>query len=74
MEPNSKWRSFWKNFTAGLGDKDMILNIIKAEYINEYNVKLFFNDGLEKTVDLKDYIQSKKHPFFQPLKQVDNFR
>ena len=52
----------------------MILNITKADYINEFRVKLLFNDGLEKIVDLKDYIMSKKHPFFEPLKQVDEFK
>ncbi len=52
----------------------MILNITKAEYINEFKVKILFNDGLEKIVDLKNYINSKKHPFFQPLKQVEEFK
>ena len=52
----------------------MILNIIKAEYIQEFTVKIWFNDGLEKIVDLKNYIHTKKHPFFQPLKQIDEFK
>lgn len=52
----------------------MILNITKADYINEFKVKILFNDGLEKIVDLKNYINSKKHPFFQPLKDIENFK
>lgn len=52
----------------------MILNITKAQHIEEFKVKVWFNDGLEKIVDLKNYINSKKHPFFQPLKQVDEFK
>ena len=52
----------------------MILNIIKADYIDEFKVKILFNDGLEKIVDLKNYINSKKHPFFQPLREVENFK
>ena len=52
----------------------MILNITKADYINEFKVKILFNDGLEKIVDLKNYIHSKKHPFFQPLKQIKKFK
>lgn len=52
----------------------MILHVIKADYINEFKVRIFFNDGLEKIVDLKNYINSKKHPFFQSLKQVDEFK
>lgn len=52
----------------------MILNITKAQYLEEFKVKIWFNDGLEKIVDLKNYIYSKKHPFFQPLKEVDEFK
>lgn len=52
----------------------MILNITKAQYLEEFKVKVWFNDGLEKIVDLKNYIYSKKHPFFQPLKQVEEFK
>jgi len=52
----------------------MILNITKAQYLEEFRVKIWFNDGLEKIVDLKNYIYSKKHPFFQPLKEVDEFK
>jgi len=52
----------------------MILNIIKAQHLEEFKVKIWFNDGLEKIVDLKNYINSKKHPFFQPLKQVNEFK
>jgi len=52
----------------------MILNIIQANYIDDFKVKVLFNDGLEKIVDLKNYINSKKHPFFQPLKQVEEFK
>ena len=52
----------------------MILNIIKADYINEFKVKILINDGVEKIVDLKNYINAKKHPFFQPLKQVEEFK
>jgi len=52
----------------------MILNITKADYINDFKIKLSFNDGLEKVVDLENYIQSKKHPFFQSLKEVDEFK
>ena len=52
----------------------MILNVTKAKHIEEFKVKVWFNDGLEKIVDLKNYINSKKHLFFQPLKQVEEFK
>lgn len=52
----------------------MILNVIKANYVKDFQVKILFNDGLEKIVNLKDYINSKKHPFFQPLINTDEFK
>ena len=52
----------------------MILHVTKADYITEFKIKVLFNDGLEIIIDLKNYISSKKHPFFQPLKQVDEFK
>ncbi len=52
----------------------MILNITKANWIKNFEVQLIFSDGLEKIVDLKEYIKSKKHPFFSKLKSVDEFK
>ena len=52
----------------------MILHVTKADYMTEFKIKVSFNDGLEKIIDLKNYINSKKHPFFQPLKQVNEFK
>ena len=52
----------------------MVLNVTKADYIDDFKVQISFNDGLEKIVDLKSYIHSKKHLFFQPLKEVDEFK
>ena len=52
----------------------MILNIIKANYLDGFRIRVLFNDGLEKTIDLKDYIKSKKHPFFKTLSNIDEFK
>ena len=47
---------------------------LQAKYLNEFKVQILFNDGLEKVVDLKNYIASKKHPFFLPLKKTEEFK
>ena len=52
----------------------MILHVTKAEYLDGFKIKIAFNDGVEKIVDLYSYIKSKRHPFFQPLKNIDNFK
>jgi hypothetical protein len=49
----------------------MILKIIKAEYIDRYWVKLFFNDGVEKTVNLEKELYGK---IFEPLNDIDIFK
>ncbi len=52
----------------------MILNIIEANYLDGFRVKLLFNDGLKRIVDLQNYMHSKKHPFFKSLKNVEEFK
>lgn len=45
--------------------------ITKAEYIKEYIVALSFNDGVQKVVDLKDYLKGE---VFEPLQDVNKFK
>lgn len=49
----------------------MILKVIKAEYIDNYIVKLLFNDGVERTVNLEKELYGS---IFTPLKDVEVFR
>ncbi|MBI4646771.1 MAG: DUF2442 domain-containing protein [Bacteroidia bacterium] len=49
----------------------MFLEVIKAEYIKEYKVKLWFNNGDERIVDLKRRLKGK---VFEPLKDKEYFR
>ncbi len=49
----------------------MILKVIKAEYIDNYIVKLLFNDGVERTVNLEKELYGS---IFTPLKDVVVFR
>lgn len=39
-----------------------ILNIEKANYLNDYKIHFEFNDGVETTVDFEDFIFSSAHP------------
>lgn len=48
----------------------MFLEVVKAEYMGGYKVKLQFNDGVTKTVDL---YSSLKGEIFEPLKDVNYF-
>ena len=45
--------------------------VVAAEYIRDYQIRLFFNDGLVKDVDFKAWL---KGPVFEPLKSSAYFQ
>lgn len=49
----------------------MFLEVLEAEYLWDYLLKIKFNTGETKLVDLKE---SLKGPVFEPLKDVNYFR
>lgn len=49
----------------------MFLEVVKAKYIDGYRLKIWFNDGQVKMVDLKD---SLNQPAFLPLRNLDIFK
>ena len=49
----------------------MFIEIVKAEYLDNYRIKLWFNDGKVKIVDLAD---SLKGLVFEPLKELEFFK
>lgn len=49
----------------------MFTEVIKAEYVNNYKVRLWFNDHVVKVVDL---LPSLKGIVFEPLKNLDYFK
>jgi hypothetical protein len=48
----------------------MILKIDKAEYINNYQINVIFNNGLEKIIDLSNELYGN---IFEPLKDIEYF-
>ena len=49
----------------------MFTEVIKAEYIDGYRIKLRFNNHFTKVVDLKSSLQGV---VFEPLKDLDFFK
>ncbi len=41
---------------------DKIINIKKANYLNDYKIAFEFNDGIKKIIDFKNFILSSSHP------------
>jgi hypothetical protein len=49
----------------------MFLEVSQADYLNEYRIMITFNNGVKKTVDLKNELTGS---VFEPLRQLDFFR
>jgi hypothetical protein len=49
----------------------MILHVDRAEYIDDHSIHLWFNDGTDGQVDLRDVLTG---PIFEPLREVAFFR
>ena len=49
----------------------MFIEVVKAEYVDDYRIKLWFNNIVTKVVDLKS---SLKGLVFEPLKDLDYFK
>jgi hypothetical protein len=49
----------------------MFLEISQAEYLNNYRIKLTFNNGKIKTVDLQNELNGE---VYVPLQQLDYFK
>lgn len=50
----------------------MLVDVVNAEYINEYKIKIKFEDGKEGLVDFKEYLGKKN--IFSDLINVAFFK
>ena len=53
---------------------DKIINIKKANYLNDYKIHFEFNDGVETTVDFENFIISSAHPDIKKYKNQELFQ
>jgi len=49
----------------------MFLKVSNAEYLDNYRIKLTFNNGETKTVDLQNELDGS---VYKPLRQLDYFK
>ena len=49
----------------------MFIEVIKAEYVDNYRIRLWFDNSVTKVVDLKS---SLKGVVFEPLKDLEFFK
>ncbi|MEP7305858.1 MAG: DUF2442 domain-containing protein [Acidobacteriota bacterium] len=50
---------------------DFLPSVVAARYDDEFRIHLTFNDDLQGTLDLQDWLDG---PIFEPLKDREHFR
>jgi len=51
-----------------------VINIQKANYIDDYKIHFEFDDGVETTVDFKPFIFSSAHPDIKKYQDQELFQ
>jgi hypothetical protein len=51
-----------------------IIEIISAKYIGDYAVRIFFNDGSNKLVDFKHFLETSLHPSIHKYLNEEKFK
>jgi hypothetical protein len=52
----------------------MTLKIIKAEYIEDYKIRLVFSDGKENTVDFQSFLRQAQNPMTRKFLDINEFK
>ncbi len=51
-----------------------IISIIKAEYAENLSVKIWFDDGTQKTIDIGAFIKNHPHPQYNKYLEEKHFK
>ena len=54
-----------------MSQKKMLIKVVNARYIKDYEIEFSFSDGLKRIVNLRDQIEG---PIFEPLKDINYFK
>lgn len=54
--------------------KTEITEIISAEYLKDFKIKLMFNDGKTKTIDFGNFLNSSLNPMIKKYLKKSNFQ
>ncbi len=50
------------------------IEIVSAQYIGDYAVRIFFSDGLKKLVDFKPFLENSFHPSIRKYLDESKFK
>ncbi|MDQ3022320.1 MAG: DUF2442 domain-containing protein [Bacteroidota bacterium] len=51
-----------------------LIEINKAQYLNNYKIELLFNDGKKLIIDLKEFLNRAKNPITRKYINKNNFK
>ena len=52
----------------------MVISITRADYINEYKIRFFFSDGVERIIDFGEVLSSAKNPMTKKYLDKNQFK
>ncbi len=50
-----------------------VVNIEEVEYLGNYKLRLFFNDGVEQTIDFGPFLSRSLNPFIRKYLDLNEF-
>jgi hypothetical protein len=50
-----------------------LLEIISAKYIGDFAIRIYFNDGINRLVDFKPFLESSLHPSIRKYLDENKF-
>ena len=51
----------------------VVIDIVQAEYVGDYKLKLVFNDGIESVVDLEPFLRNSRNPLIRVYLDQEKF-
>ena len=55
----------------------MEVNVVRAEHVSDYELKLYFSDGVERVIDFEPFLHSSRNPMIRAYldpKEFASFR
>lgn len=52
----------------------MVIEINKAEYLEDYKIVFKFSDGISRIVDFEDFLKSSKNPMSRKYLDLEEFK
>ena len=54
--------------------KTKYIDVVQAEYVSGYKLRLGFNDGTEQVVDFEPFLRGNPHPDFEKYRGLRKFK